>query len=795
MKKFSFLLLLYLLLQILLFPVNLLSQTVSDSLIAKEQAIKDSLRLEAQKDSLRRVNQQTIKHVKQIFSRFKDKRPKIGLVLAGGGAKGFAHVGVLELLDSLDIPIDYVAGNSMGGLIGGLYSIGYTGQDLEKFSQNLDWKYLLNDNPPREELPFIEKKKSGKYQLKIGMKGFNPVIPSGLIYGQNIQMFFLSLTAPFEGVATFDELPIPYRCVAVDLVSGKQVVLKNGSLAKAMRATMSIPSAFSPVDWGDYLLVDGLVLNNFPADVVRDMGADIIIGLNLTTGEKKKEDLDNLLSILDRTTDIPMGAKLQENIEMSDIYISQDLKGFGTSDFQTEKIQQIIGRGKKAGQNNREVLIALKKELEKYNDYKAWVEHGKKEKYEKIKTTKEQFQTSPPTIKSFVIQGNKKFSDDFIRQHLDLNVGDVYDYKKLSKSIENLYTLNYFEKITYTVRKTNPKEVDLIIEIKEKLLNRLVAGFKYNDYYKIVGLIGLETNSVLISGAQLETYLKFGGLTKWDLSFLYPSRSMDMVIYPFIGVHYQDIPIDFYFEGKKIFRYRDKSWSFNGGFNFSLSKFWNLEASVGWESMNVNSEIATPLIDSILVRYNLKANIVTGKIRLLYDSLDDIIIPNSGIFFASLYEGSSKAIGSDINFHRVFGRLDFFIPLAKKHNIKLEGAYMKAWDKNEVPFYKWFYLGGPESFVGLDYYQASGIEFTLAAFSYRYELFNEIYLKATFNSIFNYILLDGDKAKDPLFGYGISALMRTLFGKVEITWAQGDENLLAPGKKSNKMYFVFGYRL
>ncbi|VAX26644.1 putative patatin-like phospholipase [hydrothermal vent metagenome] len=783
------------LLFVIFLPIFLFGQTVNDSLLNKQQSLNDSLKLVAERDSLRRVNQKTIEHVSEIFSKFKNKRPKIGVVLAGGGAKGFAHVGVLELLDSLNIPIDYVAGNSMGGLIGGLYSIGYTGKELERFSENLDWNYLLNDNPPRAELPFLEKEKTGKYQLRLGLKGYEPAIPAGLIYGQNIQMFFIGLTAPYEGVGSFDDLPIPFRCVAVDLVSGKQVVLKDGSLSKAMRATMSIPSAFSPVDWGDYLLVDGLVLNNFPADVVRDMGADIIIGLNLTTGKKKKEDLDNLLSILDRTTDIPMGAKLQENIEMSDIYISQDLEGFGTSDFAADKIKQIIGRGKRAGQNNKEVLIALKKELEKYDEYIEWEKLGKKEKYEKIKETKEQFEASPPIIHSYVIQGNKKFSDDFISLHLGLKVGNIYDYKKLSRSIDNLYAMNYFEKITYTVAKSNPNEIDLVIEVKEKLLNRLVAGFKYNDYYKLIGLLGLETNSALIPGAQLETYLQFGGLTKWDLTVLYPSRSMDMVVYPFLSAQYQDIPIDFYFEGKKIFRFRNLSWKFYGGFNFSLSKFWNLEGSVAWESMNVYSEIATPIIDTILAQYNLKANIVTGRVRLLYDSIDDIIIPNKGIYFNSLYEGSSPTFGSDFKYHRVFGRLDIFIPFAKKHNIKLEAAYMKAWNKEQVPFYKWFYLGGPETFVGLDYFQASGTEFTVAATSYRYEILESIYLKGIFNVIFNYSLLDGPKANDFIFGYGISAMMRTIFGRMEVMWARGDANVSQPGNKSNKVYFLLGYNL
>ncbi|MCD6596062.1 MAG: patatin-like phospholipase family protein, partial [Bacteroidales bacterium] len=661
MKKFT---LLYLLI-FFFFSIISFGQTERDSLMIAEQSIIDSLKLEASRDSLKIANQKTIEHISKIFSKFKNKRPKIGLVLAGGGAKGFAHVGVLQLLDSLNIPIDFIAGNSMGGLVGGLYSIGYNGKDLEKFAVGLDWNHLLNDNPPREELPFIEKKKTGKYQLRIGLKGYQPAIPAGLIYGQNIEMMFLSLTTPYEGIDSFDDLPIPFRCVAVDLVSGKQVILKDGSLAKAMRATMSIPSAFSPVDWGDYLLVDGLVLNNFPADVVKDMGADIIIGLNLETGKKEKEDLDNLLTILDRTTDIPMKAKLEQNIEMSDIYISQDLRGFGTSDFSTEKIDGIIGRGKKAGENNREVLLALKKELEKYDEHKEWELHGKKEEREKIKLTKEQFESSPPIIRSYVVQGNNKFTDSFIEHHLKLTVGNVFDSDELSKNIEALYALNYFETISYHLDRGKENEVHLVIEVKEKLLNRLVAGIKYNDYFKLIGLIGLETNSVLIPGGQLETYLRFGGMTTLDITVLYPSRSMDMAVYPFISAYYKDIPIDFYLEDKKIFRFANRSWELFGGFNFSLSKFWNLEASLGWESMNVASEIASPLIDEILNQYNLKANLVSGKVRLLYDSLDDIIIPNSGIYFNSYFERTLPSMDSDLNYIRFFISFDTFILLAK----------------------------------------------------------------------------------------------------------------------------------
>lgn len=774
---------------ILLFFLFLLSNS------AKGQGLDSLLKKVELSDSLDKVNQKTIKHITEVFSKHKNERPKIGLVLAGGGAKGFAHVGVLQLLDSLNIPVDYIAGNSMGGLIGALYAIGYSGKDLEEFSKSLDWNVLLNDNPPREELPFIEKEKSSKYQLKIGLKGYEPAIPSGLIYGQNIQMLFHKLTAPYESVGSFDNLPIPFRCVAVDLLSGEQVVLKDGSLAKAMRATMSIPSAFSPVEWDDYLLVDGLVLNNYPVDVVKNMGADIVIGLNLTTGKKDKSDFENLLTVFDRMLDIPTSAKLKENIEMTDIYISQDMSGYSTSDFSSTKTDGIIQRGRDAGSNNTPVLLALKEQLEKYRAYNDWVQKGNEKKKEDIRNINEKYLNSKILLSSYEIRGAESFSESFISHHLKLHVNEDFNNDILIQNIEELYALNYFESISFRIRESGKNKIHLIIEVQEKPLNRLVTGFRYDDYFKIIGLVGLETNSVLLSGTQFQTYLKFGGLTMLDFKFLYPSRSMDMPVYPFLSANYSDIPLDFYFEGKKIFRFRDRSSQVAGGLNFSLSNSWNLEASLDWEWMNTQTEIATPEIDEILSRFHLTPRLVTGKIRLLYDSLDDIIIPSSGIYFNSFFEKTIPSFGSDLDYNRVFGRLDLFIPIAKNHNLRLDAAYMKAWDKYDVPFYKWFYLGGPETFVGLDYYQANGIEFTLGAISYRYEVLESIYLKGTFNTIFNYTLLDGIKAKEPLFGYGFSALMKTILGKIEIMWARGDKNVSDPGSKSNKIYFILGYHL
>ena len=184
-------------------------------------------------------------------------RPKVGLVLSGGGAKGFAHIGTLKLIDSLRIPVDYIAGTSMGGIIGGLYAIGYSGIELEKLAERSDWQEIFADEPARPDLPFLQKEQSGRYQLEFGLQFVKPVPPSGLIFGQKVSLLLANLTFPYERVADFDHLPIPFRCVAVDLISGREVVLRKGSLSRALRATMSIPTVFSPVEWGDSLLVDG----------------------------------------------------------------------------------------------------------------------------------------------------------------------------------------------------------------------------------------------------------------------------------------------------------------------------------------------------------------------------------------------------------------------------------------------------------------------------------------------------------------------------------------------------------
>jgi predicted acylesterase/phospholipase RssA len=243
------------------------------------------------------------------------ERPKVGLVLSGGGAKGVAHVPILKLLVELDFPVDCIAGTSVGGIMGGLYAAGYSGAEIEQFFAGADWLGLFSDRPPRGRQPFFEKRLDGRYQLEFPLRKGLPYAPRGLVAGQNFYNLFSSLLCPLPGDLDFDDLPIPFRCLAVDIVTGNQVILESGSLPRALRATMAIPTLLAPVQWGECLLVDGACSTTSgrcsatwapniiavdlacPLSPVEDLSADKILtqSLQVLDAEQKKAN-DKVIS-------------------------------------------------------------------------------------------------------------------------------------------------------------------------------------------------------------------------------------------------------------------------------------------------------------------------------------------------------------------------------------------------------------------------------------------------------------------------------------------------------------------
>ena len=290
-------------------------------------------------------------------------RPKIGLVLSGGGARGAAHIGVIKVLEELRVPIDCIAGSSMGSIIGGLYASGLSVAEIEKALTGVDWTDAFLDDIPRQERSFRRKRDDDLYLLKAkaGLKDDGSLaLPAGVLQGQKIDLLFKGLTFPVEEIRDFNLLRIPFRAVATDIVTGKEVVLDHGDLALAMRASMSVPAVFAPVEIDGRMLVDGGVSNNLPMDVARKMGADILIVVDISTPMSTREELKNALAITDQLTNILTRSNTEAQLATlgkQDILLVPDLVGISSSDF--VRAGEAIPRGIASANGRREDLARL----------------------------------------------------------------------------------------------------------------------------------------------------------------------------------------------------------------------------------------------------------------------------------------------------------------------------------------------------------------------------------------------------------------------------------------------------
>lgn len=777
-------------------------------------------------------------------------RPKVGLVLSGGGAKGFAHLGVLKMLDSLEIPVDYIAGTSMGGIIGALYATGYRGDELEELVLRTDWQEIFTDQPPRSLLPYIQKIQTGRYQLEFGFEGLKLKPPSGLIFGQKISLLFSSLTFPYERVRHFDELPIPFRCIAVDLITGNQVVLEDGSLSKAMRATMAIPTAFSPVDWGDSLLIDGGILNNLPVDVVKEMGADVVIAVDVSAVDLETTDFDNILEVLDRSINLFGIERWRKNRDVADIYIQPDLTGYSLVHFMDNKIKGIIRQGDLAAKANEPKLVALKKrfELERvFNPYQltglsdsvrvhgvqitgqtsllfsdiyqmlgckpnALFEPEKIErKLAEIRASgyveKITYETIPisddyvrlvfhveerekPQIQGIRIHGNTTLPFGFIYRLLGLKPGDYLDTSVLNQRIMELYALGYFENIRYDLEPVPLKRrVRLNLYVKEKPLRRWRLGLRYDNHHRIVATVMSQATNLPLPGMRLETEMQFLGLQRVMHRGYYPSRSLSLPVYPFYALAYKNIPTNIYgTHGVRIAEYKDQSFSATLGMGLLLKKTFSFELGYTYENVHTEPEIALP-DPTRFPYYRDELNRLDIQLRL--DDVDDAYVPRKGVLLQGDYEGSYKKLGTEQPYQwmSLFG--ESYNTYGKRHTLRVAGFYTTS--TGEIPIYKYANQGNPDQFIGMGYDQLTGNRFSYIRMDYRYELASYLFLKVMGNRTLSYEYRTETEVyhKDNLWGAGLALMIATPLGPLDLMVSRGSQCTVFSGSET-RYYVTFG---
>lgn len=779
------------------------------------------------------------------------ERPKVGVVLSGGGAKGFAHIGLLKALDSLQIPVDYVAGTSMGGIIGALYAIGYSGKEIETLAARRDWQEIFTDKPPRSMLPYFQKKETGKYQLEFGFDGIKPVPPSGLVFGQKISLLFSSLTLPYEQVQDFDNLPIPFRCVSADLITGDMIVLKHGSLAKAMRATMAIPTIFSPVEYGDSLLIDGGIINNLPVDVVKQMGADIIIASDVGHPERDQEELRTALQILEQSISIIGQRRWKENQKQADVLVRPNMDGFTIADFDNKKIQTIIQRGEVAVQEQMPDLVAIR---DKYNLERIEGDENLREvpahakiygvqitgyttipfnsiynklnlkigsdfnpdlleqrilelrlsgdfasvQYEVIPVSEEYVrilvrvkEKQKPAIHGVYIKGNKTLPFNFVYRLLGVHPLDVLNLDYINQRIMELYGLGYFESIVYNIEPVRENQVNITFVIRELPVRKLRVGLRYDDLHKLVAAVSIQATNLLIPGLRLENELQFAGLTRFRADAYYPSRTLNMPVYPSIGIEYHDIPLNiFSFDGRKLANYKDRSFTFSGGIGFLIGKSFNAQAEYQFERVMTVPNIGS----SDPAKFpSWHENLQKLHLFVDADNLDNVLLPREGVVFHVDYEGSLAELHTDRPFTVITASLNRYRTFSKRHTLRLYGFYGTGSDS--LPLYRFIRRGGPDTFVGVQYNQISGRNMIIARMDYRYEFKKDIFFKLMANAAFDLQYNRGGQHYrfNNLRGFGAGVKFLSPVGPLEFIVSRGDRNFIGQRAWQNVYYIKMGY--
>ncbi|NRF15408.1 patatin-like phospholipase family protein [Vibrio coralliilyticus] len=399
------------------------------------------------------------------------ERPKIAVVLAGGGAKGAAHIGVLKALEELRIPVDYITGTSMGAYVGGLYATGMSADEIESLTETIDWNSGYRDRVDRSQRRVRDKEYEDRFQLTtdLGLGWSGVRAARGIVQGQGMLRILRESSGNLPPFESFDELAIPYRSVATDILELKPVVIQNGYLVDAMMASMSVPGALPPYELNGQLLVDGGVTNNMPVNVARDLGADIVIAVDISTDYKDEEDFTTLFTVADQLSNYLVRSttnRQAKTLTEDDVFLKPQVGDMETTEF--DKMPEAFKKGYQIAIQNQELLKRYSVSSSEYQDY---VDH-KEDVRRKLRYGDE------IKVDKVVIHNHTHYSDDVLKKHLDLDSGHRYKTSEVEQGVQNLYALDRFELITYRYDKIDDLDA-LIVNVKEKSWGPNYVNFRF----------------------------------------------------------------------------------------------------------------------------------------------------------------------------------------------------------------------------------------------------------------------------------------------------------------------------
>ena len=690
------------------------------------------------------------------------KKPKIGLVLSGGGAKGLAHIGVLKVIDSLGIKIDYIGGTSMGAIIGGMYASGYTGKQLDSVFKTLTIDDLVQDNIPRKSKILFNKRNDDIYALVLPFKKLKLETPNALSKGLYNFNFLSKISYHVRNIRDFKKLPIPFFCMATDIETGQQVVLDKGVFPQALVASSSIPSIFYPIEIEGRLLIDGGVTNNYPVEKLRELGAEFIIGVDVQEELKTRKELQGITTIFGQISNFNTQGQMESKRKLTDIYIKPDIKGFNVLSFE----------------NGKKIIENGENEAKKFLTELSVFENNNYKKPELI------------TVKDSVFIGNigftelKNYTRSYVLGKLRFKPNTKISFQDFQNGIQNLNNTQNFSSVKYQFN-----DKDVFINLRENRVNTFLKfALHYDELYKSGALINLTHKKLLSKNDMVSLDIILGDNFRYDFNYLIDngfyfsfgaSSSLNTFnknvnnafgIENYLNNDFEKINLDYSSINNKIF------------LQTVFLRKYNIGGGLEFQHLKLKSD---NLVQSNKTIEN--SNYISFFGYLNHDTFDNKFFPKKGWYFKSnfnYYFHSSDYTNQFDKFSIAKADMGIAFTPIKKFSLILqnEGGFKVGY--SSLPYFD-FVLGGYgyketnniRPFYGYDFLNLSGNSYVKATGTIDYEFYKKNHINFTYNaSIVGDFIFNATKTwlnKPSFTGFGLGYGLDTLIGPIEIkyTWS------------------------
>jgi NTE family protein len=632
------------------------------------------------------------------------KRLTIGVALEGGGALGLAHIGVLRWFEQHHIPIDYLSGNSMGALVGGMYATGKSPDDLEALVKQIDWPLVIGGGTPYEDLSFRRKQDARAVQndLVVGFK-HGATLPSGLSSGHQISLVIDRETLAYSAVKSFDDLPIPFRCVSTELISEKAHVFKTGPIGFAMRSSMSLPGIFAPIRDGDRVYVDGALVDNLPTDLVREMGPDVVIAIHLQVAPATAAEIQSLFSVLGQSITVGTAGTELRGMEAADIVVKVDVQKFTSLEF--NKAVALIQKGMEAAEEKSKILLPYALDQASWNEYIARREARKK---------------GAVGIPQFVkVEGTNPDAEEKIGKFLQPMVGKPIDTPKLDGYLTRLTGIGRFETASYGLIQ-NDGEVGLLVTVNEKnyapplLQPAFVVNGAEPDNVTFTMGGRLTFLDIAGYGSELRTDFQFGNTYGISTEFYKRFTQTSKWFYA-PRANASDAAQSIYSHQNQQANYRIGRAGVGADIGYAVSRFSEVRAGYEFGYLDANLKLGTPQFQSV------KGQVGASRLRFVTDHLDDPVIPRHGYLTELNFRWVDKSPGAPSSFPTLDLKTEFFKAVSKPSSVFLtaQGGSTIGYDQTGIPQY---FLGGTAGFLAYGQNEIRGDQYYLFRAGYLHRL-------------------------------------------------------------------------